>query len=41
MIYNVSGYMTLHYHFCDVEVKADFEEDIIECYGLKELGRNR
>lgn len=30
MTYNVSGYMTLHYHFCDVEVEADSEEDITE-----------
>lgn len=30
MIYNVSGYMTLHYHFYDVEVEADSEEDITE-----------
>ena len=30
MIYKVSGYMTLHYHFVDVEVEADSEEDITE-----------
>lgn len=30
MTYNVSGYMTLHYHFYDVEVEADSEEDITE-----------
>lgn len=30
MTYKVSGYMTLHYHFCDVEVEADSEESIRE-----------
>lgn len=30
MICRVSGYMTLHYHFYDVEVEADSEENISE-----------
>ena len=28
--YTVSGYMTLSYHFCDVEIEADSPEDITE-----------
>ena len=28
--YSVTGYMTIHYHFCDVEVEADSENDIDE-----------
>lgn len=28
--YEVSGYMTLSYRFCDVEIEADSPEDITE-----------